>query len=114
MITGESMPVPKRPGERVVAGTVSTDSAIHVHVEAVGEDTSLAGIQRLVSEAQSSRSHAQVLADRFAAAFEKTRATRLNPPRVSRTGSDVVISLGFAETPALPGLPAVRPPAPRG
>ena len=67
MITGESMPVPKRPGERVVAGTVSTDSAIHVHVEAVGEDTSLAGIQRLVSEAQSSRSHAQVLADRFAA-----------------------------------------------
>jgi hypothetical protein len=53
-------------------------------------------------------------AERFAAAFEKTRATRLNPPRVSRTGSDVVISLGFAEVPALPGFSAVRPPAPRG
>jgi P-type Cu2+ transporter len=67
MITGESRPVPKGPGERVVAGTVSTDTAIRVRVEAVGEDTALAGIQRLVAEAQSSRSHAQVLADRFAA-----------------------------------------------
>ena len=50
-----------------MAGTVSTDSAIRVRVEAVGDDTTLAGIQRLVAEAQASRSRAQVLADRFAA-----------------------------------------------
>jgi P-type Cu2+ transporter len=67
MITGESRPVARRPGDRVVAGTVSTDSPLRVRVEAVGEETALAGIQRLVSEAQSSRSRAQALADRFAA-----------------------------------------------
>ncbi len=50
-----------------MAGTVSTDSAIRVRVDAVGEDTTLAGIQRLVAEAQESRSRAQVLADRAAA-----------------------------------------------
>jgi P-type Cu2+ transporter len=59
--------VPKGPGERVVAGTVSTDSSLRVHVEATGDDTALAGIQRLVAEAQESRSRAQALADRFAA-----------------------------------------------
>ena len=67
MITGESRPVPKRVGDRVVAGTVSTDSAIRVRVSAVGDDTALAGIQRLVAEAQASRSRAQALADRAAA-----------------------------------------------
>ena len=67
MITGESRPVAKATGDRVVAGTVSTDSAIRVRVDAVGEDTALAGIQRLVAEAQASRSRAQVLADRAAA-----------------------------------------------
>ena len=67
MITGESKPVPKDIGDRVVAGTVSTDSAIRVRVDAVGEETTLAGIQRLVAEAQASQSRAQVLADRAAA-----------------------------------------------
>jgi P-type Cu2+ transporter len=67
MITGESRPVAKAVGDRVVAGTVSTDSAIRVRVDAVGDDTALAGIQRLVAEAQASSSRAQVLADRFAA-----------------------------------------------
>src|SRR4051794_22033049 len=66
MLTGESRPVAKGPGDRVVAGSVSTDSAIRVRVEAVGADTALAGIQRLVEEAQSSHSRAQALADRFA------------------------------------------------
>jgi len=59
MVTGESRPVAKAAGDKVVAGTVSTDSAIRVRVDAVGEHTALAGIQRLVSEAQSSRSRAQ-------------------------------------------------------
>jgi Cu2+-exporting ATPase len=67
MITGESRPVGRGAGDRVVAGTVSTDSAVRVRVEVVGEGTTLAGIQRLVAEAQASRSRAQALADRFAA-----------------------------------------------
>ena len=67
MITGESKPVGKDIGDRVVAGTVSTDSSIRVRVDAVGDDTALAGIQRLVTEAQESRSRAQALADRAAA-----------------------------------------------
>ena len=53
--------------DRVVAGTVATDSSVRVRVDAVGDDTALAGIQRLVAEAQSSQSRAQALADRFAA-----------------------------------------------
>jgi P-type Cu2+ transporter len=53
-------------GDRVVAGTVVAGSAIRVRVEAVGEETALAGIQRLVEQAQTSRSRAQALADRFA------------------------------------------------
>ena len=67
MITGESRPVPRGPGDRVVAGTVATDSALRVRVDAVGEDTALAGIGRLVAQAQASSGRAQVLADRFAA-----------------------------------------------
>ena len=67
MITGESRPVAKVSGDRVVAGTVSTDSSIRVRVDALGDDTALAGIQRLVAEAQTSKSRAQALADRAAA-----------------------------------------------
>jgi Cu2+-exporting ATPase len=67
MVTGESRPVARGPGGVVVAGTVATDSSIRVRVRAVGDDTALAGIQRLVAEAQASRSQAQALADRFAA-----------------------------------------------
>jgi P-type Cu2+ transporter len=67
MITGESRSVHRGPGERVVAGTVATDSSVRVRVMAVGEETALAGIQRLVAEAQASRSRAQDLADRAAA-----------------------------------------------
>jgi Cu2+-exporting ATPase len=67
MVTGESRPVAKSPGDRVVAGTVATDSALRVRVDKVGEDTALAGIQRLVAEAEASKSRAQALADRAAA-----------------------------------------------
>ena len=66
MITGESKAVLKAVGDRVVAGTVSTDSSIRVRISAVGGNTALAGIQRLVADAQASNSRAQVLADRFA------------------------------------------------
>jgi Cu2+-exporting ATPase len=67
MITGESKPVPRGEGDRVIAASVVADSSIRVRVDAVGEDTALAGIQRLVAQAQESSSRAQVLADRAAA-----------------------------------------------
>ena len=67
MITGESRAVSRDVGDRVVAGTVATDSSVRVRVEAVGDDTALAGIRRLVADAQASRSRAQALADRAAA-----------------------------------------------
>ena len=66
MITGESRPVARGEGDDVVAGTIATDSAIRVRVSAVGEETALAGIQRLVAEAQASRSRTQAIADRAA------------------------------------------------
>nr|WP_245989167.1 copper-translocating P-type ATPase [Agromyces tardus] len=66
MITGESATVSRGPGDHVVAGTVATDTAIRVRVDAVGDDTALAGIQRLVAQAQASSSRAQRLADRAA------------------------------------------------
>jgi Cu2+-exporting ATPase len=67
MITGESRTVAKTVGDRVVAGTMATDSAVRLEVDAVGEGTALAGIRRLVEQAQASRSRAQALADRAAA-----------------------------------------------
>jgi Cu2+-exporting ATPase len=66
MITGESRPVARGVGDAVTAGTVATDSGLRVEVTAIGDDTTLAGIQRLVLEAQNSSSRAQRLADRAA------------------------------------------------
>ena len=67
MITGESRTVRREQGDPVVAGTIATDSGVRVSVTAVGEDTALAGIRRLVAEAQASSSRAQRLADTAAA-----------------------------------------------
>ncbi len=67
MITGESTPVSRSAGDRVVAGTVVADASLRIAVTATGEETALAGIQRMVAEAQASRSRTQVLADRAAA-----------------------------------------------
>ena len=69
MITGESRPVFRDTGDKVVAGTVATDNTVRVRVEATGGDTALAGIQRMVADAQESSSRAQALADRAAAAL---------------------------------------------
>src|SRR5262245_23912567 len=66
MITGESRPVRKHVGTRVIAGTVSGSGSLRVEVAGTGEKTALAGIMRLVAQAQSSRSRAQALADRAA------------------------------------------------
>src|SRR5690625_4738795 len=67
MLTGESRPVRREKGDGVVAGTIATDSGIRVEITALGDDTALAGIQKLVSDAQSSTSRAQRLADVAAA-----------------------------------------------
>src|SRR5262245_42137997 len=66
MITGESRPVGKDLGARVIAGTVNGSGSLRVEVTGTGERTALAGIMRLVAPAQSSRSRAQALADRAA------------------------------------------------
>ncbi|CAM3617160.1 heavy metal translocating P-type ATPase [Isoptericola cucumis] len=63
MVTGESRTVARTTGDTVTAGTVATDSGLRVEVSATGDDTALAGIQRLVTEAQASSSRAQRLAD---------------------------------------------------
>lgn len=66
MITGESRPVEKTPGDNVIAGTVNSTGSLRIKVTGTGERTALAGIMRLVAQAQSSRSKAQALADRAA------------------------------------------------
>ena len=66
MITGESRPVRKAPGGRVIAGTVNGAGSLRVQVTGTGDRTALAGIMRLVAQAQTSRSRAQALADRAA------------------------------------------------
>ncbi|WP_254538337.1 heavy metal translocating P-type ATPase [Halomarina litorea] len=66
MITGESRAVDKEPGADVVAGTVNQDGSLRVRVTKTGDETTLAGIMRLVDEAQRSKSRTQLLADRAA------------------------------------------------
>lgn len=67
MITGESQPVKKVVGDPVIAGTINGDGSLRVQVTATGDSTALAGIMRLVAEAQQSKSRTQILADRAAA-----------------------------------------------
>lgn len=66
MITGESKPVDKREGDQVIAGTINGEGSLRVEVTGFGDKTALAGIMRLVEQAQGSRSRAQALADRAA------------------------------------------------
>jgi P-type Cu2+ transporter len=66
MITGESRPVEKKAGDRVIAGTVNGSSSLRIEITGTGEQTALAKIMRLVEQAQTSRSRAQALADRAA------------------------------------------------
>jgi Cu2+-exporting ATPase len=66
MITGESRPVDKQPGDTVIGGTVNGSGSLRIEVRQVGEGTALAGIMRLVEDAQKSQSRAQTLAQRAA------------------------------------------------
>lgn len=66
IITGESKPVNKKSGDEVIAGSINGDGGLTVRVDKIGEATFLAGVMRLVAEAQSSKSRLQVLSDRAA------------------------------------------------
>ncbi|MBI2588822.1 heavy metal translocating P-type ATPase [Candidatus Saccharibacteria bacterium] len=68
-ISGESKPVSKTVNDEVVAGTINQDGSLTVKVTKIGEDTALAGIMRLVAEAQASKSNVQMLADKAAFAL---------------------------------------------
>lgn len=67
MLTGESKPVDKSKADELIAGTVNGSGSLTMKVTKTGDDTALAGIMKLVSEAQSSKSKTQILADRAAA-----------------------------------------------
>jgi len=66
MITGESKPVSKEEGDEVIGGTINGDGSLRIRISATGDDTALAGIMRLVKDAQESKSDTQILADRAA------------------------------------------------
>ena len=114
MITGESRTVAREVGDDVTAGTVATDSGLRVEVTATGDDTALAGIRRLVEQAQTSSSRAQRLADTAAgwlfwfaltsAAITATVWTLLGTPdaAVIRTISVLVIACPHALGLAIP------------
>jgi Cu+-exporting ATPase len=69
MLTGESAPVDKKPGDRVSGGTVNREGALTYEAVAIGRDTALARIVRMVEQAQGSRAPIQALADRVSAVF---------------------------------------------
>ncbi|MHB0876075.1 MAG: copper-translocating P-type ATPase [Anaerolineae bacterium] len=120
MVTGESRPVAKAPGDRVIAGTINGDGSLRVRVAAVGEQTALAGIMRLVREAQQSKSRTQILADRAAAwlfyialavaavtAVAWTLATGFGVDVVARVATVLVIACPHALGLAVPLVVAI-------
>jgi Cu2+-exporting ATPase len=120
MITGESQPVAKGPGDRVIAGTLNGDGSLRVRVTAIGEDTALAGIMRLVEQAQQSKSKTQLLADRAAGwlfyvalgvaavtGVVWTAAVGLNVEVVARVATVLVIACPHALGLAIPLVVAI-------
>jgi len=69
LITGESVPVPKQPGDKVTGGAINTDGLIIVHTDAVGSETALSRIIRLIENAQSAKAPIQHLVDKVSAWF---------------------------------------------
>jgi Cu+-exporting ATPase len=69
MLTGETLPVTRSPGQSIIGGTINIDAAIHAKVASVGAETALASVIRLVESAQASKPPVQKLADRLAAVF---------------------------------------------
>lgn len=69
LITGESLPIDKKPGDPVIGGSTNTESPLKVRVDKIGEDTVLASIHKLVDSAQNSKPAIALLADRVASRF---------------------------------------------
>lgn len=120
MITGESKPVSKEPGARVIAGTINGDGSLRVRVTATGSETALAGIMRLVEDAQISKSRTQVLADKAAGwlfyvalavagltAAAWTIATGFNVNVLARVATVLVIACPHALGLAIPLVVAI-------
>jgi len=121
MITGESKPVSKDPGDEVIGGTINGDGSLRVRVGATGEETTLAGIMRLVEEAQQSKSKTQVLADRAAGwlfyvalgaavvtAIAWTLAVSFNATVIERVVTVLVIACPHALGLAIPLVVAIN------
>ncbi|WP_158059466.1 copper-translocating P-type ATPase [Halorussus halophilus] len=121
MVTGESRPVSKDPGDDVLGGTINGDGSLRVRVTATGEETALAGIMRLVEEAQGSKSRTQVLADRAAGwlfyvavasaavtTVAWTVATSFGAPVIERAVTVLVIACPHALGLAIPLVVAIN------
>jgi P-type Cu2+ transporter len=120
MITGESLPVQKETGDKVIGGTINGDGSLRVRITATGDETALAGIMRLVEEAQRSKSRTQRLADRAAAwlfyialgvavitAIAWTLAIGFNVEVVARVATVLVIACPHALGLAIPLVVAI-------
>jgi P-type Cu2+ transporter len=120
MVTGESRPVDKAPGDTVIAGTINGDGSLRVRVTATGDETALAGIMRLVEQAQQSKSATQLLADKAAGwlfyialavaaitAVAWTLATGFNVDVVARVATVLVIACPHALGLAIPLVVAI-------
>jgi len=120
MITGESKPVNKGPGDQVIGGTINQDGSLRVKVTATGDDTALAGIMKLVEQAQQGKSNTQVLADRAAGwlfyvalgaavvtAVAWTLAVGFNVDVVARVATVLVIACPHALGLAIPLVVAI-------
>jgi P-type Cu2+ transporter len=115
MITGESKPVSKAPGAQLIGGSINGDGSLRMQVTATGDQTALAGIMRLVEQAQQSKSRTQILADRAAGwlfyialsvamitAIAWTIATGFNIVVIERVATVLVIACPHALGLAIP------------
>jgi P-type Cu2+ transporter len=120
MITGESRPVKKQAGDGVIAGAINGDGSLRIRITATGDETALAGIMRLVDQAQQSKSRTQILADKAAGwlfyialgvavltAIAWTIATGFNVDTVARVATVLVIACPHALGLAIPLVVAI-------
>jgi P-type Cu2+ transporter len=120
MITGESRPVKKRVGDKVIGGSINGDGSLRVRITATGDETALAGIMRLVDQAQQSKSRTQILADKAAGwlfyvalavaaitAVAWTLITGFNVATVARVATVLVIACPHALGLAIPLVVAI-------
>jgi P-type Cu2+ transporter len=120
MITGESTPIKKKEGDKVIAGAINGDGSLRVRIKATGDETTLAGIMRLVDQAQQSKSRTQILADKAAGwlfyvalgvaaitAVAWTYADGLNVATIARVATVLVIACPHALGLAIPLVVAI-------